>query len=208
MLKKFCLANSRFLIFMVLMFTFRSAIADWYHVPTGSMIPTIEIGDQVIVDKAAYDLRVPFSRISMVKTGEPDYNHIIVFESKAADTRLIKRVIGLPNDIVSMVNDQVYLNGKPLRLNQKDKTELLAGVAHLIQLDLTQPDILSSFPAVVVPEDHYLVLGDNRRSSADSRVYGFVPRHEIIGRATKTAFSLDYDKWFMPKSDRFNKPLV
>ena len=85
--------------------------------------------------------------------------------------------------------------------------ELLAGKAHIVKFDNNRSKALANFAPVKVPEDSYLVLGDNRRASADSRVYGFVPRSEIIGRADKVLFSLDYDNYYLPKSDRFNESL-
>jgi len=93
--------NKQFILFIILMTVFRSAVADWYSVPTGSMQPTIKEGDRVVVNKMAYDLKLPFSQISLVSLNKPKHGEIIVFDSQAADMRLIKRVIGLPGD-----NDQ------------------------------------------------------------------------------------------------------
>ena len=87
------------------MSVFRSAVADWYTVPTGSMQPTIKEGDRIIVNKMAYDLKIPFSQLSLLTTGEPKRGDIVVFESKAADNRLIKRMIGLPGDVIAMKDD-------------------------------------------------------------------------------------------------------
>src|SRR6187402_3582202 len=88
--------NKSFFIFVVLMLVFRSALADWNTVPTGSMKPTILEGDRIAVNKLAYDLRVPFTAISLLKLADPERGDIVVFESKASAKRLVKRVIGLP----------------------------------------------------------------------------------------------------------------
>lgn len=207
--KKLVKENKNFLLFISLMCVFRSAVADWYTVPTGSMLPTIELGDRITVNKMAYDLRVPFSKVSLLRTAEPERGDIVVFESDAANERLIKRLIGLPGDKVAMRNDVLYLNGQalPYNVTRQSDGELIAqekidSITHIVRIDKTVPATLSSFDEVEVPKDHYLVLGDNRRNSADSRVYGFVPRSELKGKAHHVAFSLDYDNYYIPRSER------
>lgn len=207
--KKLVKENKNFLLFISLMCVFRSAVADWYTVPTGSMLPTIELGDRITVNKMAYDLRVPFSKVSLLRTAEPERGDIVVFESDAANERLIKRLIGLPGDKVAMRNDVLYLNGQalPYNVTHQSDGELIAqekidSITHIVRIDKTVPATLSSFDEVEVPKDHYLVLGDNRRNSADSRVYGFVPRSELKGKAHHVAFSLDYDNYYIPRSER------
>ncbi|ABZ78724.1 signal peptidase I [Shewanella halifaxensis HAW-EB4] len=202
--------NRQLVLFIVLMSVCRSAIADWYTVPTGSMQPTIKEGDRIVVDKMAYDLRVPFTQISLATTGEPERGEIVVFESKAADKRLIKRVIGLPGDKISLSHEVLFINGKALdySLVTSDQRELIAtenlnGLSHSIRIEKYASDQLSSFETVTVPEGHYLVMGDNRRNSADSRVYGFVPRDELKGKATRVAFSLDDENHYLPREERF-----
>ncbi|MCW8832741.1 MAG: signal peptidase I [Colwellia sp.] len=206
--------NKQFILFILLMSVFRSAVADWYTVPTGSMQPTIKEGDRVIVNKMAYDLKIPFSQISVFKTGEPKRGEIVVFESKAANNRLIKRVIGLPGDVIEMKNEVLFINGKALNYHSSQQKnhlvhaiEAIDNIQHAIQVDENQSNQLSSFKATLVPKNSYLVLGDNRRHSADSRVYGFVPRHELKGKATRIAFSLNYDNYYQPRDDRFFKDI-
>lgn len=209
-LKTFWKNNRQLVVFIVLMSVFRSAVADWYTVPTGSMQPTIKEGDRIVVNKMAYDLRVPFSQTSIVRTGEPKRGEIIVFESDAAQNRLIKRVIGLPGDKVSLKDEVLFINGEKLNhtLTTHNSNELFAnetinGFTHKIRIEKNGNEQFSNFSTVLVPEDHYLVMGDNRRNSADSRAYGFVPRSELKGKATNVAFSLDYDDYYLPRSDRF-----
>src|SRR5437660_4002269 len=102
-------------LFVVLMIIFRSALADWNTVPTGSMKPTILEGDRIFVNKLAYDLRIPLTHISIHKFGDPGRGDIVVFDSKAAETRLVKRVIGLPGDVVEMRNNHLAINGVEAR---------------------------------------------------------------------------------------------
>ena len=106
-----------FALFVVLMIIFRSALADWNTVPTGSMKPTILEGDRIFVNKLAYDLRIPLTHISIHKFGDPGRGDIVVFDSKAAETRLVKRVIGLPGDVVEMRNNHLAINGVPINLS-------------------------------------------------------------------------------------------
>ena len=208
--------NKQFFIFILLMSVFRSAVADWYTVPTPSMQPTIQEGDRIVVNKMAYDLRIPFTEVSLLSIDSPKRGEIIVFESKAADLRLIKRVVGLPGDIVSMNNEIININGQALTYKPSNKytkvhnsnitstaTEQLGDIEHHINIDQTVSNRLSSFAPVTVPTGHYLVLGDNRRHSSDSRVYGFVPHNELRGKATAIAFSVNYENYYMPRSDRY-----
>jgi signal peptidase I len=213
-LKKFWKNNKIFFLFILLMSVFRSAVADWYTVPTGSMQPTIKEGDRIIVNKMAYDLRLPFSQLSLLTTGEPKRGEIVVFESKAADNRLIKRMIGLPGDTIAMKDETLYINGEALKYKiteinsqQLFSIEQIDSISHIVRIDKNRSDQLSNFAPVTVPTGYYLVLGDNRRNSADSRVYGFVPRHELKGKATTIAFSFNYDNHYIPRENRFFKDI-
>lgn len=203
-----------FALFVILMIVFRSAFADWNTVPTGSMKPTILEGDRILVNKIAYDLRVPLTHISIFKFADPKRGDIVVFDSKAADTRLVKRVIGLPGDIVEMQDNRLRINGIEARYSNVEYTadaifamESYGGMTHRIQLAPTGVRYFSSFGPVKVPESHYLVLGDNRDNSADSRVRGFIPRVEIVGDARTVVLSVDYDHYYLPRMDRFFREL-
>lgn len=213
-LKKVWHNNKAFILFILLMSVFRSAVADWYTVPTGSMKPTIKEGDRIIVNKIAYDVKLPFSQFTLFRHGEPKRGDIVVFESEAADIRLIKRMVGLPGDVIELKNETLYINGKALHYqitNQEAQlllaTEQLEHIIHNIQIDKRGSNQLSNFGPVTVPAQHYFVLGDNRRNSADSRVYGFVPRDELKGKATTIAFSVDYDNYYLPRDNRFFKDI-
>jgi signal peptidase I len=132
-----------------------------------------------------------------------------VFDSKAAETRLVKRVIGLPGDIVEMKDNRLTINGIEARYADVEyaadaivATESYGGMVHRIELALAGSRY-SSFGPVEVPQGHYLVLGDNRDNSADSRVRGFIPRAEIVGDAKTVVLSIDYDHYYLPRTDRF-----
>lgn len=198
-----------FLLFMTLMFVFRSACADWNTVPTGSMKPTIVPGDRIWVNKMAYDIRVPFTHIALFEISDPERGDIVIFDSEVSDIRLVKRVVGTPGDIVELRSNILSVNGERLLYEVVSSTqgithklEDLLGVEHLVRVN-NEGSAMSSFGPVKVPVDHYLVLGDNRDNSADSRVIGFVPRDEIVGRTKMVVMSFNYENFYIPRSDRF-----
>ena len=206
--------NKGFIVFVFLMLVFRSAIADWNIVPTGSMRPTIQVGDRIWVNKLAYDIQLPFVYVSLVHLSDPQRGDIIVFESEVSDLRLVKRVVGLPGDQIAMRDNQLWLNGEALpyviEYRSEDEAilrETLGAIEHDIRLDLHHPSPLASFPPVTIPEGFYFVLGDNRDNSNDSRFISFVPRDEIIGRTSTVVMSHDFDNYYLPKKDRFFKKL-
>ncbi|AMV42841.1 S26 family signal peptidase [Paraburkholderia caribensis] len=207
--------------FIVLMVLFRSAIADWNVVPSGSMLPTIREGDRILVDKMAYDLRVPLTHIAIAHLHEPQRGDIVTIDSSAAHELIVKRLIGLPGDIVAMRDNVLYVNGvrasyQPVALAPLPGdaaspgdylTERFAGVAHVVRLSEVAPSPRRSFDPVTVPAGEYLMLGDNRDDSADSRYFGFFPREELMGRTRRVAFSLDPDHFYEPRFDRFGARL-
>ena len=209
-LGRFIKENKSLLLFIVLMVVVRSSFADWNTVPTGSMKPTIVEGDRIFVNKLAYDIKIPLTDISLYRLAEPRRGDIIIFDSKVADKRLVKRVIGLPNDTVSMIGDHLIVNGVPAKYtdikrkgNQIYAMESIGPFSHRIKLIAGINNPLSSFGPVKVPKDKYLVLGDNRDNSADSRVIGFVPREEIAGQTKTVVMSLNYNHYYLPRPERF-----
>src|SRR4051794_36159956 len=103
-----------FALMLLVVTSLRSALADWNDVPTGSMKPTIQEGDRVVVNKLAYDLKIPFTMVEVAKWGDPKRGDIVVLFSPLDNVRLVKRVIGLPGDRVAMLNNTVFINGKPV----------------------------------------------------------------------------------------------
>ncbi len=211
------------LVILILLGSFRSAVADWNDVPTGSMKPTILEGDRIFVNKLAYDLKLPFTNWHLFEWAEPRRGDVVICFSPADGKRLVKRVIGLPGDRIELRNNLLLINGKAATYRSIDP-----GVAQQIEADqrsrhrfvserldsrwhpvMTTPGQPGqrSFRSVTVPAGHYFVMGDNRDNSADSRRFGFVPRDQIVGRATAIAFSVDPAKHYWPRWHRFFKAL-
>ena len=217
-------ANKALLAFFVLMVVFRSAVADWMYVPSGSMNPTIVEGDRILVDKAAYGLRVPFTTKRLTHGSDPQRGDIAIFSSPEDGTTLVKRIVGLPGDTVEMREDVLLINGiatdydaalaaadkdLPNATRREDHhylTEKLEGRPHAI-MKLPQHFAMRSFGPTAVPDGYYLALGDSRDNSKDSRYIGFIPRDNIVGRAFRVAYSLDAERWYRPRTDRFFAPL-
>ena len=215
---KILAANKSILIFFVLMMVFRSALADWMFVPTGSMNPTIVEGDRILVNKVAFGLRIPFSTVRLTQGDDPRRGDVVIFASPKDGTTLVKRVIGVPGDTVSMRDEQLIVNGAVIEYKDSaqddddlpDATresrheflvEELAEKAHPIMV-LPNRAAARNFGPVTVPDGQYLMLGDNRDNSEDSRYIGFVARETIVGRAFAVAYSLDRDHWYRPRIDR------
>lgn len=206
---RFLRENRALFVFILLMSVFRSSLADWNVVPSGSMKPTIVEGDRILVNKLAYDVQLPFFYYSLKKLADPQRGDIIVFNSQAADNRLVKRVVGVPGDVVSMRNNVLTINGETLHYQTLanhypliEKSEDLLGVTHVMRVN-AEGSRLSSFDEIKVPEGFYLALGDNRDNSSDSRVIGFIPRDEIIGRAQTVVMSTNYEHFYLPRAERF-----
>lgn len=220
-MKEFIRANKGFLMFMLLFGVFRTAVADWNPIPTGSMRPNIVEGDVVLVNRVAYDLKIPLTDVSVARLGEPKRGDVVVFSSPKDDTRLIKRVLALPGDMVEMRNDRLIVNGvqaqykvaevtreavRGLHMDAVRLDESVGGARQRIQV-LPQKVAMRSFGPVRIPPGQYLMLGDNRDDSADSRYIGLVPREKLIGRAERVLVSADYQGNWMPRTDRFGMSL-
>jgi signal peptidase I len=203
--------NLSFILVLFALFASRSSLADWYIVPTGSMQPTIVEGDRILVNKMAYRLELPFSDITLLNLATPARGDIVTLSSKAADTRLVKRVIGLPGDHIQLVNNQLIINGQLVSYSNtsssQQKTEQLPEKPHTVQF-LQASNPMDNFDMVEVPKDSYLLMGDNRNNSADSRVYGFFPVREIQGKALRVLVSLDPQNNYLPRSERFLQALI
>jgi signal peptidase I len=203
-----------FLLMLLVISSLRSALADWNDVPTGSMKPTIEEGDRVVVNKLAYDLKVPFTMIEVLKWGDPKRGDIVVLFSPVDGTRLVKRVVALPGDKIEMKENQLFVNGEAAKWTPIGRTddaeqgnsfivsESLGGKTHRVMFTPQIP-AQRSFGPEVLPPGRYFVMGDNRDNSNDSRFIGTIERRRIVGKATAVAFSLDRAHWFVPRLNRF-----
>ena len=211
--------NKSLMLFIALMFVFRSAVADWNFVPSGSMYPSVLVGDEIFVNKLAYDLKVPFIGKQITRWADPQRGDIVVFYSPEDDVRLVKRVVGVPGDVVVMVNNHLIVNGTPAEYSavtgyvaeqtehkfadqQHIYSEKIESVSHPMMVTPTKP-AMRSFGPVVVPLGQYLFLGDNRDNSKDSRYIGLVSRDRIIGRARNVLASWNADNFFLPRTERF-----
>jgi len=196
----------------------RSSLADWNDVPTGSMNPTILEGDRIFVNKLAYDLKVPFTTWHVAEWADPRRGDVVVFYSPVDGDRLVKRVAAVPGDTVAMVNNRLVVNGVPAGYGPPDPT-VVAGLPPRLQtgyrfgtesvgnrshpvMETPGRPARRSFGPVTVPPGKYLVLGDNRDNSYDSRYWGFVDRGQIVGRATGVAVSFDPEHSYAPRWGR------
>lgn len=211
------------LIVLVVMSTFRSALADWNDVPSGSMKPTIVEGDRIFVNKAAYDLRVPFTLKRIASWSEPQRGDIVVLFSPEDKKRLVKRVVGTPGDRLEMREGYLHINGQPLtyeRLEASEVSSLDEGEREQFRFWREQlgehdhammlppwPGSRGHFDPLTVPEGKYFVMGDNRTNSRDSRYFGFVDRSSIVGQATRVVLSVDRNRHYKPRWERFFQAL-
>jgi signal peptidase I len=212
-----------FVVIALLMFAFRSAVLDWNVVPTGSMKPTIVEGDYILVNKLAYDVRVPFAGWSVLPSGQPQRGEIVVFVPPGETERYVKRIVGVPGDVVEVRDNKLLVNGRAagyallpdaLPVEAVDEggrnvtgTETVVGRAHPVMLP-SEWTPGSSFGPAAVPRGHYFVLGDNRGNSKDSRAFGFVGRDRILGRATRVVVSLDPSRSWGLRAGRFLQALA
>lgn len=196
---------SRFLfpVFMVVLVV-RGFLVEPFQIPSGSMLPTLEAGDYILVNKFSYGLRSPLGYFKIIDLGQPERGDIIVFrypENPKID--YIKRVVGVPGDRLKYVNKVLYINDEPMTIvalqrYAKDPRfmelqEELGEVTH----NVLQNPYESNMPLgeVIVPENKYYVFGDNRDNSRDSRYWGFVPDENLKGRAFMIWLHKKEDEW-------------
>ena len=203
-------------VFIILLFAFRSVVADWYQVPTGSMKPTIIEGDRIFVNKLAYDLKIPFTLISIAKWDNPKRGDVVVFDSPAEEKRLVKRVVGLPGDTLLIRNNELFINGEQAHYGNTDQSKVLEywditkvapilisetfdhQTPHIITVQPYHNFIAQNYGPVKVPPHHYFMLGDNRDNSADSRFIGPINEKYILGKANAVVLSTAHlDRFFI-----------
>lgn len=204
------------IIFFV--FAFRSTFFEPFRIPTGSMIPSLMIGDFILVNKFSYGFKVPYSDmfgepIYITNFKQPKRGDIVVFKyPKDPSMNYVKRVIGLPGDEVEIINNIVYINGEPIVREQIDGKDLMADMddkfkiydleffktktgehQHIVQSAKDLPlgyQVIRDVEKFKVPAKNYFCMGDNRDFSADSRYWGFVPEENLKGEAIFVWFSM------------------
>jgi signal peptidase I len=177
---------------LFVVFVLRSFVAEPFQIPSSSMEPTLEVGDYILVNKFTWGIRLPVLRTRVIEVGEPERGDVMVFFPPHLNkTYYIKRVIGLPGDVVSYRNKRLYVNGAPVPAEQlavipvgRTRYQLSQATVgehtHLQQVDMLRP--ARDFTVTVKP-GHYFMMGDNRDNSSDSRVWGQVSERDIVGKA-------------------------
>ena len=189
-------ARSFFPIFLIVL-VLRSFIVEPFRIPSGSMIPTLLVGDFILVNKYDYGIRLPVLNKKVIRNGAPERGDVVVFRyPQDPSTPFIKRVVGLPGDKIRYEDKQLYINDNKVAVESLGtyvgiKSAAMHTGARLLEEDLTghKHELLLSKGghnvsfSGIVPADSYFVLGDNRDNSRDSRYWGFVPDENLIGRA-------------------------
>jgi signal peptidase I len=197
---------------ILIVFLLRSFLVEPFKIPSSSMVPTLLVGDFILVNKFTYGIRLPVANKKIVPLGEPQRGDVMVFRYPEDPTLdYIKRVVGVPGDRIEYRNKRLTINGNPVPVRQVDDylskermqfsrryVETVNGLEHEILLEDDAPSFMApsrSFPhaancnynmsglACTVPPGHYFMMGDNRDNSSDSRVWGFVPDENIVGKA-------------------------
>lgn len=187
---------------LAIVLVLRSFIVEPFQIPSESMVPTLEVGDFILVNKFTYGIRLPVIRTKVIDVNEPERGDVMVFFPPGESRYFIKRVVGLPGDEISILNNQLTINDEVVEqefLEREPATnrgefcyradgsyllaeEYLGGGGHLVR-KCTAPGTLSREGYWIVPEGHYFMMGDNRDNSSDSRDWGSVPEERIVGKA-------------------------
>ena len=197
----------------------RSALIAPYKIPSGSMIPTLLVGDHIMVSKLSYSIKlpIPFTNVNLYTYDKPKRGDVIVFKyPKDESVDFIKRLIAIPGDIIEVHDKNIYINGVKIAITLTNNVGSLDGfqvpdvykesfftITHDVQF-MKLIARLRDFGPITVPAGSYFVMGDNRDNSADSREWGFVPEKNIVGRALFIWFSWDSERATI-RFDRFFK---
>jgi signal peptidase I len=158
----------------------RSSFADHYVVPTGSMLPTVQLQDHVLVSKLAYGIHLPLLSGYIARFSDPARGDVVVLDAPDTDSVLLKRVVGVPGDRVRVHEGTLEVNGQAVPIEERNGVpyEALGAAPHPLDLESGGgPD----FGPIILPPDRYLVLGDNRGDSRDGRFFGLIDRNAILG---------------------------
>ena len=176
------------IIAVILALFIRTFIIQAFKIPSGSMLPTLQIGDHILVNKFIYGVKLPYLNTNLIPVGEPERDAIIVFRyPEEPDKDFIKRVIAVPGDVLEIRNKKVFVNHEPLEHPYAVYTD-----THVIPAQVNPRDNLGP---ITVPPDSYFVMGDNRDNSYDSRFWGFVDASEIRGKAFIIYWSWDSNQF-------------
>lgn len=197
-----------FLPVLLIVLVLRSFLVEPFQIPSSSMEPTLEIGDYILVNKFTYGVRLPVLGTKIIEMGEPQRGDVMVFFPPDDHRYFIKRVVGLPGDVIEYRNKVLYINGQQASqtLQMALRTEVLAteqlgDVRHTVRMYPGRPVVDGRWN---VPAGHYFMMGDNRDNSSDSRVWGTVPEENIVGRAF--AIWMHWERFFsIPAFDRVGK---
>jgi signal peptidase I len=168
-----------------LIFVLRTFAYEPYQIPSGSMIPGLNVGDFILVNKHSYGLKINRIGDTFALTADPDYGEVVVFIPPHVNVPYIKRLIGKPGDVIGYLNKKIYVNGVPLDqelISITGEETFLKEIFNHSERTIRIVGGSSSYPEEFkVPENHYFVMGDNRDNSSDSRYWGFVPRENFMG---------------------------
>ncbi|HET8806939.1 MAG TPA: signal peptidase I [Methylophaga sp.] len=190
---------------ILLVLVIRSFIAEPFRIPSASMLPTLHIGDFILVNKFSYGIRLPVINSKILDVGAPERGDVAVFRyPQQPEIDYIKRVVGLPGDRIGYFDKTLYINGEPAEQKAIDEStlnnmqlsansevfyEYFDSDKHMIAINTSRPGAEGE---MVVPEGHYFVMGDNRDNSNDSRVWGPVPESHLVGKAFMIWMSWDW----------------
>lgn len=161
------------IVALILAFFIRSFVVQAFKIPSGSMLQTLQIGDHLLVTKFAYGVKIPFTNSMIIERDGPERGDVIVFDFPEDPSKdFIKRVIAVPGDVIEIREKKVFLNGE----------ELVEPYIQHVDASTSVPR-RDNFGPVMVPQNKYFVMGDNRDESYDSRFWGFVERNTIAGKA-------------------------
>ena len=191
---------------LLIIWLIRSFLFQPYHVPTGSLEPTVRPGDFLLVNQYEYGIRMPIWRKLLYPVTNPKRGDIVVFFPPGGNIHYVKRLVGLPGDVIEYRQKQLYINNKKMDQTEVgigyaedpgaqviEQSEMLGNVEHKIFLNPAQPAAVSH--TWIVPKNHYFMMGDNRDFSGDSRVFGFVPAANIVGQPMFIWLSFDAKAW-------------
>jgi signal peptidase I len=200
---------------LLLVLLLRSFLLEPFKIPSSSMVPTLLVGDFILVNKYTYGLRLPVTNTKILSLNEPKRGDVMVFFPPNDKRYFIKRVIGLPGDEVRYIDRVVYINGHPMEQQLIAEVppgnpaafimseNLAEGGAHLMQKRLIPSNLVLTY-GYRVPAGHYFMMGDNRDNSSDSRVWGAVSEDRIVGKAV--AVWMHWDAFLsLPTFDRIGK---